>query len=99
MGPSGSGKSTLLAMLGGLLTPTAGDVVVDGRSLTGMTRRSLARFPTGSVGFVFQANNLVPFLTARENAEIMARISPNHITSSRVPNCWTNSGSPIGRTR
>lgn len=84
MGPSGSGKSTLLAMLGGLLTPTAGAVVVHGRPFIGMSRRALARFRATHVGFVFQANNLVPFLTTRENVEVMARISANRIPADRT---------------
>jgi len=75
MGPSGCGKSTLLALLGGLLTPTAGDIVVEGHPLTRMSRRELTRFRADQVGFVFQANNLVPFLTVRENIELMARIT------------------------
>ena len=67
MGPSGSGKTTLLTMAGALATPTAGEVVVGGDSLTARKERELARFRRERVGFVFQSVNLVPFLTAREN--------------------------------
>lgn len=67
MGPSGSGKTTLLTMAGALATPTAGEIVVGGDSLTARKDRDLARFRRERVGFVFQSVNLVPFLTAREN--------------------------------
>ncbi len=67
MGPSGSGKSTLMHCMAALDTPTAGDVVVDGQVLTGMRDKALTRLRRDRLGFVFQAFNLVPTLTAREN--------------------------------
>lgn len=75
VGPSGSGKTTLLAMVGGLLTPTAGTIVVNGRDIAGLSRSRQAAYRRESVGYVFQANNLLPFLTARENLLVMAQIS------------------------
>ncbi|HQU41767.1 MAG TPA: ATP-binding cassette domain-containing protein, partial [Pirellulales bacterium] len=72
--PSGSGKTTLLAMLGGLLTPTAGDVAVGGLELASMPASRLARFRREHVGFVFQGYNLLPYLTARKNLLVMAAI-------------------------
>jgi len=68
-GPSGSGKTTLLNMLGGLTAPTRGRVWIDGRDLTAMSERERARLRLERVGFVFQAYNLLPVLTAEENAE------------------------------
>jgi putative ABC transport system ATP-binding protein len=67
LGPSGSGKTTLCSIAGGLLTPTEGRVVVGGQDITGFNAKQLAKFRQTTVGFVFQAVNLVPFLTAREN--------------------------------
>ncbi|HBS36360.1 MAG TPA: ABC transporter ATP-binding protein, partial [Parvularcula sp.] len=67
-GPSGCGKSTLLSILGGLLTPTGGDALVFGKSLAGMTARGRAAYRREDVGFIFQQYNLVPALTAVENA-------------------------------
>jgi putative ABC transport system ATP-binding protein len=75
VGPSGSGKTTLLSMVGGLLTPTSGSVVVGSTDIGGLTARDRTKFRSNSVGFVFQAFNLVPFLTARENLTMMASIS------------------------
>jgi putative ABC transport system ATP-binding protein len=68
-GPSGSGKTTLLNVLGGLTRPTRGRVWIDGADLTTMSERGLARLRLERVGFVFQAYNLLPVLTALENAE------------------------------
>lgn len=68
-GPSGSGKTTLLNMLGGLTRPTRGRVWVDGNDLTALSERALAALRLRRVGFVFQAYNLLPVLTALENAE------------------------------
>jgi putative ABC transport system ATP-binding protein len=67
MGPSGSGKSTLLHCLAGLDTPTSGRVLIGGADLTGMSDDQLTRLRRGRIGFVFQAFNLVPTLTALEN--------------------------------
>jgi putative ABC transport system ATP-binding protein len=67
VGPSGSGKSTLLSIAGGLLQPTEGTVRVSGDDISAADAKELTRFRREKVGFVFQAVNLVPFLTAREN--------------------------------
>ena len=67
VGPSGSGKTTLCSIAGGLLSPTSGSVVVDGQDISDYSSKQLTRFRSETVGFVFQAVNLVPFLTAREN--------------------------------
>jgi putative ABC transport system ATP-binding protein len=67
MGPSGSGKSTLMHLLAGLDRPTAGSVVVDGSELANLDDKALTRMRRDRLGFVFQAFNLVPVLTAEEN--------------------------------
>lgn len=68
-GPSGSGKTTLLNVIGGLTRATRGQVDVAGQDISGMTNQELARLRLEQVGFVFQAYNLLPVLTALENAE------------------------------
>ncbi len=70
VGPSGSGKSTFLLMLGGMLSPASGSVLVDGQSLYDLNseRRTVVR--REKIGFVFQTFNLVPYLTALENVQI-----------------------------
>ena len=67
MGPSGSGKSTFLSILGGLCGPSAGQVIIDGIDLYALSGEKLADFRREYLGFVFQAFNLVPYLTALEN--------------------------------
>lgn len=75
VGPSGSGKTTLLAMLGALLTPTDGTIEIAGEDVAKLSGKKQAQFRRESVGYVFQANNLVPFLTARENLLLMRNIA------------------------
>ena len=75
VGPSGSGKSTLLLMLGGMLSPTEGRVILDGHSLYELDTRSLAAYRCKKLGFIFQTFNLVPYLTALENVQIPLYLS------------------------
>ena len=75
VGPSGSGKTTLLAMLGGLLAPTRGRVIVGDIDIGQLSEADRARFRRESVGFVFQGFNLVPYLTAEQNLLAIAAIS------------------------
>ena len=70
-GPSGSGKTTCLNLIGALDVPASGAVRVEGRDISGLSRRALARLRRDRVGFVFQAYNLIPVLTAYENAEFV----------------------------
>jgi putative ABC transport system ATP-binding protein len=70
MGPSGSGKSTLLNLIAGLDKPTTGSALVAGANLTGMSDGELAAFRSRHIGFIFQAYNLIPVLTALENVEL-----------------------------
>jgi len=74
VGPSGSGKTTLCSIAGGLLTPTAGAVVVGGEDISRYGPKQLTRFRRDTVGFVFQTVNLVPFLTARENLLVVDEV-------------------------
>lgn len=70
MGPSGSGKSTLMHLMGALDTPTAGRILFEGRDLTAMTDKQRSLFRRDRVGFVFQAFNLLPTMTAAENVAL-----------------------------
>lgn len=79
IGKSGSGKSTLLHMVGGLDSPTAGEVFVDGRPLAGMTKDELTIFRRRKVGFIFQNYNLVPDLNVYENVVLPIELDGRHI--------------------
>jgi putative ABC transport system ATP-binding protein len=70
VGPSGSGKTTLLSMLGGMLSPTKGRVLMDDISLYDLPIASRARIRQDRIGFVFQTFNLIPYLTAQENVQV-----------------------------
>ncbi|HEY3438717.1 MAG TPA: ABC transporter ATP-binding protein [Actinotalea sp.] len=83
MGPSGSGKSTLMHCLAGLDTPTSGTVVVDGDDVGRMNQRALTKLRRTRLGFVFQAFNLVPTLTAAENITL-----PLDIARTPVDTAW-----------
>ncbi len=74
MGPSGSGKTTLISMLGGLLQPTSGRVVIDGDEITALGESRLPRVRAHKIGFVFQAFNLLEALTVEENILFPARL-------------------------
>ncbi|MFT3836758.1 MAG: ABC transporter ATP-binding protein [Myxococcaceae bacterium] len=73
-GPSGSGKTTLLNLIGALDVPSEGTVKVGGASLAGLGRKGLADLRRDKIGFVFQAYNLIPVLTAEENAEYVLQL-------------------------
>ena len=74
VGPSGCGKTTLLNLIGGLDTPTSGEVFVEDIKLSSLSGRELIDFRLNNIGFVFQAYNLIPVLTARENVEFILHL-------------------------
>ena len=75
VGPSGSGKTTMLSILAALLQPTAGKVLLDGEDLAAKNDIERVTMRREKIGFTFQANNLVPYLTAVENVELMLRLN------------------------
>jgi len=74
VGPSGSGKTTFLNMVGGLDTPTEGEIVIDGTRIHTLKSSQLIDFRLHKIGFIFQAYNLIPVLTARENVEFIMHL-------------------------
>jgi putative ABC transport system ATP-binding protein len=75
VGPSGSGKTTMLSMLAALLSPTAGQIWLDGQDLAKLNEAQRVALRRDKIGFTFQANNLVPYLSALENVELMLRLN------------------------
>jgi len=76
MGPSGSGKSTLLNLIGGLDTPSGGEIEIQGQRIDAMGERELAKWRSRHVGFVFQFYNLMPTLNAQKNVELPLLLTP-----------------------
>jgi putative ABC transport system ATP-binding protein len=75
VGPSGSGKTTMLSILAALLSPTSGQVMIDGQDLAQMPEKQRVALRREKIGFTFQSNNLIPYLTALENTEFMLRLN------------------------
>jgi putative ABC transport system ATP-binding protein len=75
VGPSGSGKTTMLSILAALLSPTSGQICIDGQDLARMSDQQRVSLRREKIGFTFQSNNLIPYLTALENTEFMLRLN------------------------
>ena len=75
VGPSGSGKTTMLSILAALLSPSNGQIIIDGQDLATMSERKRVVLRREKIGFTFQSNNLIPFLSAQENVELMLRLN------------------------
>ncbi len=84
VGTSGSGKSTLLHMLGGLDRPTAGEVIVDGKSIFSLKDEALTIFRRRKIGFIFQNYNLVPVLNVYENIVLPIQLDGNTVDETYV---------------
>lgn len=84
LGPSGCGKSTLMNLIGGLDSPSTGRIVVQGKDIETLDDQGLTRYRRDTVGFVFQFFNLVTTLTARENVELAADLSPDPLDIDEV---------------
>jgi len=84
VGPSGSGKTTMLSILAALLTPTDGQVLIDGVDLAQMSEAERVVLRRQKIGFTFQSNNLIPYLTAQENVELMIRLNNKFDRAAKV---------------
>ena len=91
-GPSGCGKSTLLGLVGGLDTPTDGRVVLGGREISKLDAWERDRLRRHEIGFVFQSDNLLPFLTAAENVNLQRSLERRRRTTAGASSCWTGWG-------
>lgn len=85
IGPSGSGKSTFLTILGGLQTPTTGDVIIDGVNFSDLNDVEKSQMRFQKIGFILQASNLIPFLTVKEQMVLY-----NKISKTKVNEEWLN---------
>ena len=84
LGPSGAGKTTLLNILGGMDNASSGDYILNGKNITKMNERELAKFRRNDIGFVFQFYNLMPSLTAYENVYLASSLVEKHFDPMEV---------------
>lgn len=84
LGASGAGKTTALNILGGMDTPTSGEIIVDGNQITGYNAKQLVGYRRTDIGFVFQFYNLVPNLTALENVELAAQVCTDSLDAGET---------------
>ena len=90
LGPSGAGKSTLLNLIGGMDTPTIGDVIIDNENISKYNGNKLSDSRAQNVGFIFQFYNILPSLTVGENVDIVKDIVKNRCKYRRsIKRCWT----------
>ena len=82
LGPSGSGKSTILNIVGGIDTPTAGEILYNGKNIADFNEKQLTGYRRNAVGFVFQFYNLIPNLTTKENIELAAQLSAGPLSTA-----------------
>ena len=84
LGPSGAGKSTLLNLIGGMDTPTNGNVIIDGENISKYNENKLSEYRAENVGFIFQFYNILPSLTVKENVDIVKDIVKNPISTEEA---------------
>ena len=84
LGPSGAGKSTLLNLIGGMDTPTNGDVIIDGENISLYSENKLSDYRAENVGFIFQFYNILPSLTVKENVDLVKDIVKNPISTEEA---------------
>ncbi|RDW16732.1 ABC transporter ATP-binding protein [Oceanobacillus chungangensis] len=80
IGPSGSGKSTFLTIVGGLLSPSSGDVVINGKNLTDLNEKQRSQLRLKEIGFVLQASNLVPFLSVANQMKLLDKVKKGNMS-------------------
>lgn len=84
LGPSGAGKTTILNLLGGMDSPTSGELLVNKENIAAFNNKELTIYRRNEIGFVFQFYNLMPNLTALENVELAVEVTPNHLKPKEV---------------
>ncbi|MCT6924713.1 ABC transporter ATP-binding protein [Metasolibacillus sp.] len=84
IGPSGSGKSTFLTIVGGLLTPTEGDIIINGQNISKLSEKERSKLRLKEIGFILQASNLVPFLTVDNQMKLLDKVKKENMSIQDV---------------
>lgn len=92
IGPSGSGKSTFLTIVGGLLTPTSGDVIINDKNLADLNEKERSKIRLKEIGFILQASNLVPFLTVANQLKLLDQVKKDNMTKKQFEEFYEDLG-------
>lgn len=92
IGPSGSGKSTLLTIIGGLLTPSEGSVIVNNEDITNLKEKERSRLRLKEIGFILQASNLVPFLTVADQLKLLDKVKKGNMNKKQLEDLYDDLG-------
>ena len=99
IGPSGSGKSTFLTIVGGLLSPTTGEVLVNDVNLAGLNEKNRSKIRLKEIGFILQASNLVPFLTVANQLKLLDQVKKENMTKKELEALYKDLGISDLRTK
>lgn len=97
IGPSGSGKSTFLTIVGGLLSPSTGDVILNGQNVTEMSEKQRSNIRLHEIGFILQASNLIPFLSVEKQMKLLDKVKKNNMNGDQIEQLYEDLG--IGELR
>lgn len=92
VGPSGSGKTTFLTIAGGLQTPSEGEVTINGKQITSLSKKEQTKLRLEKIGFVLQSYNLVPFLTVEEQFKLADKVKENNLTDKDMQELLSDLG-------
>ncbi len=92
IGPSGSGKSTFLTIVGGLLTPTSGAVVINNKNLADLNEKERSKIRLKEIGFILQASNLIPFLTVANQLKLLDQVKKENMTKKQLEELYEDLG-------
>jgi putative ABC transport system ATP-binding protein len=92
IGPSGSGKSTFLTIVGGLLSPSSGDVVINDQNLSTLNEKSRSKIRLKEIGFILQASNLIPFLTVENQMKLLDKVKKGNMTKEESTQLYEDLG-------
>ena len=99
IGPSGSGKSTFLTIVGGLLSPSAGDVIINNQNLSKLNEKQRSKIRLKEIGFILQASNLIPFLTVANQLKLLDRVKKDNMTKTELEELYNDLGISELRTK
>ncbi|MFS0576065.1 ABC transporter ATP-binding protein [Sporosarcina sp. 179-K 3D1 HS] len=99
IGPSGSGKSTFLTIIGGLLSPSEGDVIINGQNLSALNEKQRSRIRLKEIGFILQASNLVPFLSVADQLRLLNKVKKGNMVQAELEQLYEDLGIGDLRTK